>query len=344
MRVELCLWTLMCVCAMGVMLIFAANKTVVIANVPSDLTNNSDALGADGSGQGSELLLQKTADRKGIFYIPLPKGVKAENVVVENHYIHSELWLRIQCTDADFFAENALTGDTGFVREGSFVTQENGVLLRLKMQRVMEYRSEMKGDMLAVACYEPGELYDHVVVLDPLGEGGAEDADGQAQGRDVALSVARMVQKNLALEGVRIYLTRAEGTELSEEDRLALAEQVGADLYIGIEVARDEADPDKYGILSYYDQDFFLPDFGNVHLADILTREVTLASSNRALGLEAAERGSLLGQLKMPAALLSVGYLSNSKERELLEQESYQEKLAEGILTALDKACRELGD
>lgn len=338
MRLELCLWTVLCAGAMAVMLSFAANKTIVIVDVPPDLTGSSDD-----SAQGKELIVQKTSDGGNIFYIPLPKGIKAESVTVENHYIHSELRLGIQCEDTGFFEENALTGDTGFIRQGRYETQENGVLLKLKMNRVMEYRSILKSDVLEVACYEPGELYDHVVVLDPVAEySDVETTDGQVQAEDVALSVARMVQKNLALDGVRVYLTRAEGIKLSEEDRLALTEQVSANLYIGINVSRDEADPDKYGILCYYNQDYFIPDFGNVNLADVLTREVAIASGNRALGLEAAENDSLLGYLKIPAAQLSVGYLSNSRERKLLGQDNYQEKLAEGILKALDKACREL--
>lgn len=343
MRLELCLWTVMSVCAMAVMLSFAANKTIVIADAPPDLTGSSNALEGNEPAQGSALILQRTSEGEGMFFIPLPKGIKAENVMVENHYIHNELWIRIQCEDTGFFDENALTGDIGFIREGSYEIREDGVLLRLKMQRVMEYRSVMKGNMLAVACYDPGELYDYVVVLDPVADDSDMEAvDGQVQAKDVAISVARLVQKNLSLEGVRIYLTRAENTELSEEDRLALTEQVGADLYIGIDVSKDDADPDRYGIACYYNQDYFIPDFGNVHLADILTREVATASSNRALGLEPAERDSLLGHMEIPAALLSVGYLSNSQERELLGQESYQEKLAEGILAALTKACREL--
>lgn len=376
MRLELCLWTLLCAGAMAVMLAFAANKTIVIADVPSDLAGAPDSP-EDEPAQANALTLQETFEEKGIFYIPLPKGVKAESVMVENHYIHRELWLRIKCEDTVFFEENALTGDTGHIQEGSYVIQEDGVQLRLKMRRVMEYRSVLEGNMLAVVCYEPGELYDYVVVLDPAaGESDAEavgmaqtaeeparaadgqtqtaeesaraadgqtqTADGQVRAADVALSVARMVQKKLSLEGVRIYLTQAEGTKLSEEDRLALTEQVGADLYIGIDVSKDETDPDRYGILCYYNQDYFIPDFGNVQLADILARETAIASSNRALGLEPAERGSLLEHMEIPAAQLSVGYLSNPQEKELLAQESYQEKLAEGILTALAKACREL--
>lgn len=345
MRLELCLWTALCACAMAAMLSFAANKTIVIADVPSGMADSFDALGENEPAPEKELIVQKTSDGENIFYIPLPRGIKAESVLVENHYIHSELWLGIRGEDAGFFEENALTGDTGFIRESRYEVQENGVLLKLKMRRVMEYRSTLKGDVLEVACYEPGELYDYVVVLDPVADdSNAEAVDGQVQAEDVALSVARMVQKKLSLDGVRVYLTRAEGIELSEEDRLALTEQVGADLYIGIGVSRDEADPGRYGILCYYNQDYFIPDFGNVNLADVLTREVATASCNRALGLEPAEGDSLLGHMEIPAALLSVGYLTNSQERELLGQEGYQEKLAEGVLAALAKACRELED
>lgn len=344
MCLELCLWTLLCVCSMAVMLVFAANKTIVIANVPSDLTGD-DALAESKPLQGNALTLQRTSEGNGIFYIPLPKGVKAENVMVENHYIHSELWLRIECGDTGYYEENALTGDIGFINEGSCEIQDNGVLLRLKMKRVMEYRSAMRGNLLAVACYAPGDLYDYVVVLDPAPEDGDREAMGtQAQTADAVLSVARMVQKKLSLEGVRIYLTHAEGTELSREERLALTEQVEADLYIGIGVSREQEAPERYGILCYYNQEYFIPDFGNVRLADILAREVATASSNRALGLEPAAEDSLLGQIKIPAARISVGYLSNPRERELLGQESYQEKLADGILAALAKSCEELGD
>ncbi len=343
MRLELCLWTLLCVGCMAVMLFFAANKTIVIANVPSDLAGSSEALAEGDPEQGTGLILQRTSEGNGIFFIPLPKGTKAENITVENHYIHGELWLHIECSDTGFFKENALTGDTGFIRQGSFRIREDGVLLRLKMQRVMEYRSTMKGNTLAVACYEPGELYDYVVVLDPAAEGSAGDAVG-GQAADAVLSVARMVQKSLSLEGVRIYLTRAEGIELSEEDRLALTEQVGADLYIGIGVSSDQEDPGRYGILCYYNQEYFIPDFGNVRLADLLAREAATASSNRALGLVPAGGDSLLGSMRIPAAQLSVGYVTNDRERELLGRAEYQQRLAEGILAALARACEELGD
>ena len=100
MWLELCLWTVLCAGVMAVMLSFAANKTIVIADVLPELSESPDR---SMSVQGKELTVQKTSDGENVIYIPLPKGIKAENVMVENHYIHSELWLHIRCEDADFF-------------------------------------------------------------------------------------------------------------------------------------------------------------------------------------------------------------------------------------------------
>jgi len=68
-----------------------------------------------------------------------------------------------------------------------------------------------------------------------------------------------------------------------------------------------------------------------------LTREVTIASSNKAEGLLAVDEDSILKQIRIPAAELCLGYFSNETERELLGQKSYQEKLATGVINALKK-------
>lgn len=77
-------------------------------------------------------------------------------------------------------------------------------------------------------------------------------------------------------------------------------------------------------------------------MADIVTKAVTIASSNRALGLVPAEEDSILREINIPAAQLSAGYLSNGEERDLLRQEAYLEKVAEGVIDAIEEACERL--
>ena len=73
----------------------------------------------------------------------------------------------------------------------------------------------------------------------------------------------------------------------------------------------------------------------NVQWAYALTRNVTIACGNRAIGLVPATDDSVLMQLNMPAAEISLGHISNEQERSLLMMQDYRGQLAEGLANAL---------
>ena len=341
MRLSLGLWTVLCGICMAVMLIFASDKTIVIA----DASQDQAGLTVDGSREASgehELLLtlQETYSEAGSFRVPLQKGIKPENVVVENRYMDRELWIYIQGGDRDFYENNVLSGDIACIREGRLEMGDDGVLLKLKMTDVMEYRSTLEGGTLTIAAGKPHDLYEYVVVIDPAGGGGdAGVSDGDLTEKELALDVSRQVQKKFDMPNVRLYVTRTEDTDVTDEQRIGLTEAVDADLYIRIGVRNDPEDPAAYGIQGCYNAEYFIPGFGNADLADAVTKAVTIASSNRAVGLVPADDESILCRIGTAATELSVGYLSNPQEEALLEQEAYREKLAEGILNAIREAC-----
>lgn len=321
------LWALLCCAAMTVMVVFASNKAIVIAD--------GGALQAEGMGENGEqdsetpeipLTVEYAPEPSGKFCISLPKSIRAENIGLENRYTSRELWLYIGLEDTDFFAQHPITGDTGEIQEASLREGDRGVIIRLKMQRILEYRCTLENNMLVITFENPRDRYEHIVVLNP-------------RGGECVLSVARLVQDKLESEagGMRIYLIRSE----SAEECLALIDGVQADVYVEINVREDEAPEDSYGILGYYNGDYFIPGPGNVELADMLTKEVTMSSCNRAQGLLEADEDSLLKQLSIPGAALSIGCWTNPEERYLLEQESYREKLAEGILQGLEEFFRQ---
>lgn len=335
------MWTALCTGCMVVMLVFATNKTIVIADVYQEQTELSVNAAAEGHGlRDTELILKRVYGVTGSFSVPLPKNIKAENVVIENRYMDRELWIYIQSEDTGFYEENGIFGDTSPIQSGCSEPQEDGSLLKLQMSRIMEYRSTMEGNTLTIACYEPDELYEFVVVLDP--EGGGSDTGYCGQNlteKELTLQVARQVQKKLTDPEVRLYLTRTEDSEVSEQEKIRLAEEVNADFYICLGVELDEENPENYGIGSSYNEEYFFPGFGNANLADVVTKAVTISSSNRATGLFSAGEDSILKALRTRGVRISLGYLSNQKEEALLGQETYQEKLAEGIVTAIAETC-----
>lgn len=341
MLATLVLWIILCIAAMAAMLHLSVHKTIVIADVPQD----QSGLVADTAHVDQALTLRQTENSGGRFVIPLPGGVRAEDVIIENRYMERELWIRIQCENTQFYVENEVSGDISAILGGRYEIQPDGVLLKFTMGSLQEYISTMEDNLLEVAGCKPKDIYSYIVVIDPVG-GGRENGlcSYVYREKDLALQIARLIQRDCALSDLKLYFTRTEDVEVSAEERMALAGDVDADLYIRIGAAEDPAEEGIYGIQSYYNEEYFIPGFGNVELADVVTKAVTIAASNRALGLIPAEKDSILKELHIPAVQVSVGYLSNDKERNLLQQEAYLEKVAAGILNAIEESCQRLAE
>ena len=223
-------------------------------------------------------------------------------------------------------------------RKGSCEAQNEGVLLRLSMREVLEYHSTLEEGYLWVDYVSPKELYDRIVVLDPVG--GGRDLGVTASGcqeKEVALSVARQTAQLMEDRQVKVYLTRTEDIDVTKEARRQFADWVGADLYLEIGLSSDPENTSAYGISGEYNDEYYIPEFGNLQWADCVTRQVTVAASNRAVGLFPATEEDVLWEIAIPSARISLGYVTNTAERQLLIQEDYQKKLAQGIAEAINE-------
>lgn len=337
MRALLAFWLPLCVACMVVMLVFAANKTIVIADGYKDQDVRSETANKVNNGTVLTLVLDASADET--ISIPLPDGRKAENVTVENHYMESELWIYVEGGKAFWYGEKEITGDISCVEAAWAEDDADGVWLKFKTNAVMEYRNVMKQNSLQVSYYEPHALYDWTIVLDAQDNGLSGKNVHEA---DLTLQVAKLVQNAYTGSQVRIYLTRADDKEPTKEEKQILADAVDADFYIGLSASYEEENVEMYGINASYNASYFIPDFGNVEFADTLARNAAIASNNRANGLYAVESESVLTELTTRGAILSLGFLSNKEEEQLLSQEGYIQKLADGIVKAIEESVESL--
>lgn len=337
-RLTLLLWTLLCGISMAVMLLFSANKTIAIADVAQDEMGSEAQQSVSATEDNSSaILFQKSEAGETRLCVPLEAGLKADQVVMENRYMDGELWIYIKSGNQEFYRENALFGNTEPVIDGTVELYQGEVLLKIQMTDVWEYRSILDGNYLYIEYLEPEEMYDKVIVIDP-GRGGS-DVGAAAEGckeKDVTLQIAKLVKKKLDKTDIKVYYTRMEDIDLDSDKRAAIANAVGADLFISI--GTDTGEGSAYGIRGIYNEDYFIPEFGNVETADTLVRNVTTAVNGRAVGIAPAEEGSVLEKVKVPAAQIQVGFLSHPKERKLLKQEAYLELIADGIVNGITEA------
>src|SRR5699024_6274093 len=188
----------------------------------------------------------------------------------------------------------------------------------------------------------PQPLAGQTIVLDP-GHGGA---DGGAKGKngvdekEVTLKVAKLLKEKLEQAGALVYLTREEDMDLAEKDTKGLSRRKSVDIRKRLEFIHDK---DANFFLSIHlnaisdgrwsgAQTFYYNRFDeNEHLAQMIQSELIRNLDNTDRTPLPLNTVYLLKYAEVPGSLVELGFLSNEKERKLLENSSYQRKLATSI-------------
>lgn len=328
------------IAAIGIILYLSAGKVVTISNVAQDEVQNTKVLQ-----EASDLHLLTFAigeSNTSYLRIPLPEGCKAEDIVIENHYMDQELCVLIANNDEGFYEENMISGNRDMVEQGNYEVSEDGIKLNFQLSGIFEYRTILENNDLYISFLSPREMYDRIIVIDPAcgGSNTGYEADGLLE-KNINLQIAKMLKEKLDKTDIKAYYTRIDDVNPEEEDRVRLANETKADMYIRIQVNSDE-DSSVYGLLAVYNGNYFIPGFGSVELADVLEREVTTSVKGRALGLsEAQAQDYVLRHITIPAAAIKVGCITNDQEAGLLERDEYCDRIAAGIYNAVMRIYEE---
>lgn len=327
--------------SMSGMLVYANEKAIVITEVSGEQLVKQNELAQGTHKPKLQEARSFVFDVEGMagdrLCIPLQNGVKAENVVIENRYTEQELRITIIDGDVAFYNTQAVYGDITGIEAGTYEENALGVLMKFKLTDIFECKSVLEGGKLYIDFVAPEEVYDKIVVIDPI-YGVLADGSEEVwwQEKEVVLDVAKKLKNKLDATDIKAYFTRLDDTEVSENAGLELVEKVNADFILSIGVSQDVTDENKYGTEIVYNRDFFTPKLNSVELADVTLRQVVIHISGRGNGLFAAtENESVVWNAQVPAVLLKVGYLSNEQEAKLLAREDYREKIAEGIYQAI---------
>lgn len=328
--------------AMSGMFYFDANKVIVIAD--SSATTTKVEIEEDTEYRTQyQLLLKSNNTGKNQFVIPLEDAIMAEDVQVQNHYIDKELWIGIAGATGEFYSREYITGNLESVSYGGYDIVENVLWIKLTMKEMYEFESTMNNGKLTIKMSRPQEVYDKIVVID-AGHGGDDKgySEGRISEKDITLEVLLLLQEKLKDSGIKVYYTRTDDGQTSNEKRVELANSVKADMLISIHTDLSE-DLAANGVTTIYNGEYFIQNFNSISLADKLEQAVASATGAKANGLmEASDEDVLVKKATIPAAQINIGYLSNETEKELLTEGEYQKLVAEGIYEAIIEIYEEI--
>jgi N-acetylmuramoyl-L-alanine amidase len=224
--------------------------------------------------------------------------------------------------------------DYGLVADGVFGRVTHRALLQLG-RRVLGGRPQLLREMVAVAASGPN-LLGKRIVLDP-GHGG-DDLGVVADGIEeagIVWDLATRLEGRLAAMGVTPWLTRGPGNGATDEQRAALANDIGADLVVSLHVDGFSS-PRAHGVATYYYGAGETSSTIGERLAELVQHELvarTGLSDNRIHG----KTWALLRLTKMPTVRAEVGYLTSAADRARLVDPQFRDTIAEGLLVAIQR-------
>ncbi|NPV54393.1 MAG: N-acetylmuramoyl-L-alanine amidase [Firmicutes bacterium] len=174
-------------------------------------------------------------------------------------------------------------------------------------------------------------LFKKVVVVDP-GHGGSDPgAIGPSglQEKFVTLDIALRLARLLELAGAKVLLTRTDDRFVSLPDRVKLANENNADLFVSVHV-NSFTDLYPSGAETFYFDN--VPDSRRLAalIQDALVRESEI-NNRKAKSRELY----VLREARVPACLVEVAFISNFGEEMLLMSPGFRQKAAQGIYAGI---------
>lgn len=194
---------------------------------------------------------------------------------------------------------------------------------------------------ISIISYVKGENLDligKVIYIDP-GHGGIDPGATYKDiyEKDINLSIALKLKKELENNGAIVYLTRYDDIDLSIStnnhkksdlnNRVRAINNSNADLFISIHL--NSYGTSWYGLQIFYDDN----NSNNEVLASIMDKNIKNLNGNRTY--KKKNNLYLLKNIKIPGILVEVGFLSNENERYLLTNSKYQEKVSKSLCNGI---------
>ncbi|MDO5409476.1 MAG: N-acetylmuramoyl-L-alanine amidase [Lachnospiraceae bacterium] len=166
------------------------------------------------------------------------------------------------------------------------------------------------------------------IFLDP-GHGGKDPGtvDYGLFEKTLTLQICKKLQQQLENLGATVAASRDRDVHVDLKKRVQAAKKAGADLFISLHLNSVDYDTKSNGIETYYHTSSS-PD--SILLAGLIQKHLIQATSAKDRGIK-QKNFYVIHKTDIPSCLIEAGFLSSAKEQALLQNSSYQDKIAAGI-------------
>lgn len=182
---------------------------------------------------------------------------------------------------------------------------------------------------------------EYTVCID-AGDGGRDTGVKAPNGileKDINLKVALQLGNILKENGINVVYTRTTDKTLSDEERANIANLNDSDLLVSIH-CNSFSNSSANGIETLYQNGSDV----SKNLSNLIQENLIKITASVDRKAKTDTTHNLLKETYSPSSMVMIGFLSNTKERELLLNSDYQEKCASGIAQGIKEYIKEYGN
>ena len=175
-------------------------------------------------------------------------------------------------------------------------------------------------------------------------DAGAAGIDGKSLEKDIALSIAKLIKENNRNANINIVLTRDDDVAMTPQQRVDYANKIGADLFVSVHCNSADGIRKNGGFIENPSRGYevVLPSNDRVGMEDcrLLASSINTVLSGHSFSVGKVTQKQIgiwvLKATNCPATLVECGYISNTEDLKQLKTKTYQQEMANNILTGIE--------
>lgn len=270
--------------------------------------------------------------------LTLPQNVTSASVNIENNYVEKTIIITINGIGKDYFDQYPMRGTSNNIVDVIYNSEDLVGVIEIAMDDVMEVNMTSEEEYIYLDFIDPHDIYDHIVVVD-AGHGGNVPGASKmgVNEKDLDLDIVLELKKLFDVSGknIGVYYTRTDDSNPSFENRVGLANDLEADVFLSV-----HNNSTASGRMSSINGTEVMYEGGDTsgeskRFASICLRNLLKDLGTKSKGTVVGDEVYIIRMSKPPVALVEVGFMTNQKELENLQDPEYQRKAAQAMYDAI---------
>ena len=266
--------------------------------------------------------------------LTLPQNVTSASVSIENIHVEKTIAITINGIGKDYFSHYPMRGMSNDIVDVTYDSENLVGVIEIALDDVLEVKMTSEEEYIYLDFVEPHDVYDYVVVVD-AGHGGNVPGASKmgVNEKDLNLDIVLELKKlfDRCDKNIGVYYTRTDDTNPSFENRVGLANESEADLFLSVHnnsTASGRMSSINGTEVMYKGGDTTGESkaFANICLKHLLSE---LGSNSK--GTVVGDEVYIIRMSEPPVALVEVGFMTNQRELEALQDNEYQRKAAQAL-------------